>query len=344
MIPGSGSLPRHRKLLFAPFSQVDQGRTRRFGGTGLGLAISKRLTELMGGVIGVESDVRRGSTFWVEIPLAAADPSRIRPAGDGGVQPGRRIAANPDAPILVVEDNALNREVITKILGALGHPSHTAASGEEALLVLAETHVRRDPDGLRDAGHGWLRDHRRDPPPRGRRRSRIPIIVVSAHAMAGERERALEAGADGFLPKPVVPEELAEALGLGTREAEAAAPQAEVIDGHALERLRAVSGSREEFVSEMVDLFLQDAPAQLDLMRDAFSNRDASKLRAHAHRLVGSCRYLGAIGMTRTLDAIKTAADSGSWNRVGPLLEHLDADLAAARRELVRISKAGAQS
>jgi CheY-like chemotaxis protein len=172
--------------------------------------------------------------------------------------------------------------------------------------------------------------------------SRVPILVVSAHAMSGERERALAAGADGYLPKPVIPEVLAEALGHpgGPAPGVAPPPPDAVIDPGALERLRALGGSRREFLPEMVALFLEDAPAQVAKMREAFSGRDSSRLRSCAHRLLGSCRYLGATGMTRTLDAIEAAAGSESWDRVGLLLERLDADFDVTRQALVRLSAA----
>ena len=104
---GIGIPPDRMGALFASFSQVDASTTRRFGGTGLGLAISKRLVELMGGTIDVESEQKKGSTFRITLPVAAADvPARI--ALDDGLKhlAGKRI--------LIVDDNATNREIVTR--------------------------------------------------------------------------------------------------------------------------------------------------------------------------------------------------------------------------------------
>jgi PAS domain S-box-containing protein len=104
---GIGIPPDRMDLLFTSFSQVDASTTRRFGGTGLGLAISKRLVELMGGTISVESEQKKGSTFRISLPVTAADvPAKI--AFDEGLQhlAGKRI--------LIVDDNATNREIVTR--------------------------------------------------------------------------------------------------------------------------------------------------------------------------------------------------------------------------------------
>jgi PAS domain S-box-containing protein len=123
---GIGISPEAGGRLFAPFTQADSSTTRRYGGTGLGLAISKRLVDLMGGEIGVDSEPGRGSTFWFTVPLAAApDGAGRRPMLD---LTGRRI--------LVVDDNATNRQILTRQLSAWGASVATAAGGLAALETL----------------------------------------------------------------------------------------------------------------------------------------------------------------------------------------------------------------
>ena len=116
------------KRLFRAFSQADGSTTRRYGGTGLGLAICKQLVELMGGTIQVESEVRRGSVFWFEIPLMPVESPVAEP---------RPRLANPEATrVLIVEDNATNREVLRDYLYSWGMPLETANNGEQALNLL----------------------------------------------------------------------------------------------------------------------------------------------------------------------------------------------------------------
>jgi signal transduction histidine kinase/CheY-like chemotaxis protein len=123
---GIGIPAERMDLLFKKFSQVDGSNTRRHGGTGLGLAISKELTELMGGQIGVESTPGRGSAFWADIPLGV--PTTPGPArkGDVGLA-GRRV--------LVVDDNATNREILTEQCTRWGFEVTVAEDGPAALSL-----------------------------------------------------------------------------------------------------------------------------------------------------------------------------------------------------------------
>ncbi|MGQ0644326.1 MAG: response regulator, partial [Elusimicrobiota bacterium] len=126
---GIGVQPEARVSLFSPFTQADPSMTRKYGGTGLGLAISKRLVELMGGSVGMESEPDRGSTFWIEVPLAKgtpAPPSALRPAG----RRGKNLA------VLVAEDNVVNRKVLSAQLEHLGVNADAVANGREALDAL----------------------------------------------------------------------------------------------------------------------------------------------------------------------------------------------------------------
>ncbi len=126
---GIGIAQNRMDRLFASFSQVDASTTRRFGGTGLGLAISKRLVELMGGTISVESELGGGSTFRIELPVAAAEvPTQILP-GDGRMElAGKRI--------LIVDDNATNREIVTRHARSWGmHPVAVELPAEALGLI-----------------------------------------------------------------------------------------------------------------------------------------------------------------------------------------------------------------
>ncbi len=191
--------------LFRPFVQVDGSVTRRFGGTGLGLAISRQLIELMGGRVGIESEVGRGSTFWFELPLRRPRgwPSGQRPAA--GDLSGTRI--------LIVDDNATNCRVLERMLAAWGCRTATATGGPEALAALRAASGDPFRAALVDFqmpemdGTAVARAIRDDPGLRG-----IPLILLSS---AGERWSAEQCAERGFvacLTKPVRRARLLEAL------------------------------------------------------------------------------------------------------------------------------------
>src|SRR5579884_497965 len=169
---GIGIPPDRMDLLFTSFSQVDASTTRRFGGTGLGLAISKRLVELMGGTISVESEQRKGSTFRISLPAAAADvPTRI-PLDEGlPLLAGKRI--------LIVDDNATNREIVTRHALSWGMEPvaielpavalELIAAGEPFDVAVVDM-MMPEMDGLALAGE--IRQHRDE--------SELPLLLLTS--------------------------------------------------------------------------------------------------------------------------------------------------------------------
>src|SRR5262249_35017109 len=133
---GIGIPPEVAERLFQPFSQADSSTTRRYGGTGLGLAICKRLTEAMGGEIGVDSEVGVGSTFWFTVRLKPASPGPLVPSGEVHL---------PRARILVVDDNATNRRVLEEQLAPWGLAVTLVADGPSALEQLRQAVAQGNP-------------------------------------------------------------------------------------------------------------------------------------------------------------------------------------------------------
>jgi CheY-like chemotaxis protein len=196
--------------LFEPFVQASQGFARRHQGAGLGLSIVKRLVKLMDGSIALDSEVGVGTTVYEAIPF--------RPSGAAWRDVSRQ--AVPEGPgaarkrILVVEDDRISALAVTRQLEKDGHLVRSAADGQEAIRILGEQDMdmilmdvqmpvmdgveatRRIRDG--EAGAG---------------RSRVPIIAMTAYAMAGDRERLLKAGMDDYIAKPVDVAALRAAIG-----------------------------------------------------------------------------------------------------------------------------------
>jgi CheY-like chemotaxis protein/nitrogen-specific signal transduction histidine kinase len=205
---GIGIAPEVQARLFDPFVQADASTTRRYGGTGLGLAIAKRLVEAMGGEIGVQSAERTGSTFWLTLRLA-----RGVAAGDAAA-PASPGPAGPHGRVLVAEDNAINRLVAVGMLESLGCAVETAEDGRQALeavrqggydLVLMDLHMP-ELDGF--AATAAIRTQ--EAAEGGRRH--LPIVALTADALAGDAEKSRAAGMDDHLSKPVTRERLAAVL------------------------------------------------------------------------------------------------------------------------------------
>ncbi len=196
--------------IFDPFCQADNSVTRQFGGTGLGLTISKRFAEALGGCLKVESQPEEGSRFTLEIDAGAIDPDSLvdsPPKSDSlGFHQDRNSldAIQLSGRILVVDDGDTNRRLIRLLLSRTGLTIVEACNGQEAVdkatrdsfdLILMDMQM--------PVLDGYLATQRLR-----ELRVNTPVVALTAHAMAGDRDKCLKAGCDGYLTKPVNQDDL----------------------------------------------------------------------------------------------------------------------------------------
>jgi CheY-like chemotaxis protein len=208
---GMGMTAEQIARLFRPFSQADESTTRRFGGTGLGLAISRELVEKMGGQLRVESTPGVGSTFRFEVVLERSDLSTEWVNADTTEGAASQdLGALQGLRILLVEDNAINRQVATELLTQAGLVVDVAVHGEHALKRLEEESFDMVLMDVQMPGLDGIEATRRIR--MGLAAVRPRIVAVTANVFESDRCRYLEAGMDGHLTKPFSLSELAAAL------------------------------------------------------------------------------------------------------------------------------------
>jgi signal transduction histidine kinase/DNA-binding response OmpR family regulator len=330
---GVGIAPQARERLFQPFSQADSSITRRFGGTGLGLAICRRLVDLMGGTIGVESEPGRGTEFIVELPLPVeASAGNDTVSAPAAPSPAGLIGSLAKLHVLVVEDNPMNREVVLAMLSRLGCTADVAVHGLEAFARVRE---RRYDLILMDCMMPVLDGYEATRLIRAAETEAgvvpVPIIALTAQAGPGDVERALASGMNAHLAKPYTLDALAAVMRRFRGEVPEVAPEPGRPPGDGgpvVEALRSACAVDPEFARRMVRIFLDTSPGLAATLREALAKGDAKEAERAAHSLKSNTRRFGDAPLADAYAAMEKAAREADLDGARALLERTEAGLA----------------
>jgi PAS domain S-box-containing protein len=336
---GIGMSPDGLTHIFTEFNQLDPSVARRYGGTGLGLAICRRLIEMMHGEIEVESRVGEGSKFWFVLPLQTS----VTPLEQAPASALPHLAPMPQGQhILVVEDNATNQLVLSKMLERGGYQCSIAENG--ALAVAAVQAQRFDlvfmdvsmpvMDGLTAT---------RAIRALGGAHAVLPIIAMTAQSMQGDRERCLGAGMNDYLSKPIDRDKLyrVTAQWLQTTPPEtsntantsgAALTALPVLDTAILAQMHEDIGA--EAVARLLVIFADDMTRRMESVQAAYPLADWAALQHEAHTLKSSAASCGLLQFSEQLRRLETALSSGDTATACQLHPVLTTQAAAAAQAL----------
>ncbi|TFZ07710.1 response regulator [Ramlibacter humi] len=333
---GAGISPENQRRLFQPFSQGDAQLARRAGGTGLGLSICRRLAEMMGASVGMESELGRGTTMSLRVPLqvvegahaAAQEPQEEAPPAPVW----RRRASDVDAAraegtlVLVVDDHPTNRMLLQRQVNTIGYAAETVENGQEALAAWASGRfgiVITDCEMPEMDGYELARRIRElEGAGTGRR---TPIIACTAHALAGEADKCRAAGMDDRLVKPIGLQSLRKALdrllappasgGGGTQSPDAGGAPMD------LRQVHDTWGDDPRILRDVMAVFRRTNDADAGMLRDGFQRGDMGLVAQAAHRMLGASRMVGAHELGSVCARISDAARKGNRRTVGRAMD-----------------------
>ncbi len=313
---GIGIEPAQIAQLFEPYKQAESSTTRKYGGTGLGLSISKKLVELLGGRIAVESKPNKGATFSIMLPFK----KNLTPTT------AKKINANfnqlKGCRVLLAEDVEMNQLIARSILEEKGIYVTIASNGKEVIekveqyqfdLILMDISMPFI-DGIQATS---IIRSMKDP-----QKSSIPIIALTANALNGDKKKYQDAGMNGFIGKPFSEKPFLTAMLQALQKdnfviiEEPVKPNSTVSEKLYNEAtIMGMGRNNPAFIQKMIGLFLKTMPADMMLIESAAQSQDWKLVERTAHRMKSAIR---SMGISIAIDPIKTIEEMAQQSQVSP--------------------------
>jgi signal transduction histidine kinase/DNA-binding response OmpR family regulator len=340
---GIGIDAEKQQLIFDAFSQADNSMTRAFGGTGLGLAIAKQLVRLMGGEIGVTSQPNQGAKFWFWVDLEKS----MLPS----VQAKVYLECQFNASILVAEDYLANQVLVTRFLEAFGCRVKMVNNGLEAVeaakqqdydLIFMDCQMPLM-DGYQAAANIRQLECESNTP------KRVPIIALTAHALAGDKAKCLDAGMDEWVTKPFTRKELNAVLQQWLPEQLILVAQSEIIKTNASTNCLAIDINFLQqnfnfadpddlaFIAALQQAFQEGAESTLSALQYSIDTHNAEQIRQQAHGLKSISSNVGAMRLSDLCKIMEQAGKTQQLKDVSELLSNMKLEYAKAVSELKQI-------
>ncbi len=293
-------------VIFDRFRQASSDITRRFGGSGLGLSIVKSLVDLQGGNIDVKSAINQGTTFSFTIPYKISEVQFYAYFKDKIAKNELLLPQNTTytegVKVLVVEDNQLNQDLMQQLLLGWNLNFKIAANGFQALEYLKNESFNLI---LMDIQMPEMDGYTTTQKIRKELKIQTPIIALTAHALAGERERCLSAGMNEYLPKPIREENLKALIAqfvkvdetpIGDNDAPQSRPLKSGKNAHKIlnfNYLQDLSKGNKSFVKSMLAQFVEQMPQEISELEKAISAKDYKLIKANAHNMKTTVAFVG---------------------------------------------------
>jgi signal transduction histidine kinase/DNA-binding response OmpR family regulator len=323
---GIGIPTEKQQTIFERFQQAETETTRRFGGTGLGLAIVKQLITIQKGTIDVNSNPGQGSEFIVELSYNVPDMAQLYEAA---LTAQEEAVSLQKITVLIAEDNVMNQQLITHLMKSWRIDYVLVNSGQEAVnalkkkeysIVLMDIQMP-DMDGY-IATHVIRNEMKLD----------IPIIAMTAHAMAGEKEKCLQLGMNDYISKPIKETVLYNMIGRHAQEVPVSEPVLRYIKLNYLEEL---SGGDKTFEKQILQQFLQQTPEELNQLQQAVDSEAYDTIKQTAHSLKSTVGYMGLTEELHPyLTRMEQEATAGKTDAMNVDLDYVKATCSAALKEV----------